>query len=93
MEAKNYICVKDSSSFVEFGNQQMSVPRSKSKIKSRKFLDLKAETVQTRKAEVGKVNLTLSGITFKYQYVCQPDGLVRFDFELLYIFYLINVCK
>ena len=91
MEAKNYVCVKDSSSFVEFGNQQMSVPRSK--IKSRKFLDLKAETVQTRKAEVGKVNLTLSGITFKYQYVCQPDGLVRFDFELLYIFYLINVCK
>ena len=54
MEAKNYVCVKDSSSFVEFGNQQMSVPRSKSKIKSRKFLDLKADTVQTRKAEVEK---------------------------------------
>ena len=77
MEAKNYICVKDSSSFVEFGNQQMSVPYSKSKIKSHKFLDLKAETVQAQKEEVGKVNLTLSGITSKYQYVCQPDGLVR----------------
>ena len=85
MEAKNYIFVKDSLFFVEFGNQHMSVPRSKSKIKSRKFLDLKAETVQARKEEVGKVNLTLSGITFKYQYVCQPDGLVSFDINSVHI--------
>ena len=76
-ESKDHIRVKDSASFVEFGNQQMSVPRSKSKLKSRTFLDLKAATVQARKAKVGKVDLCLNGITFKYQYVCQPDGMVR----------------
>ena len=78
-ESKGYIAVRDSASFVQFGNHQMSVPGPKSKLKARTFLDLKAETVQARKAEVGKVGISLSGITFKYQYVCQPDGMVRLN--------------
>ena len=75
-DSATYVDVKDSASFVEWGNHQMAVPGTKSKLESRTFLDMKAEQVEARKAEIGKV-CTLPGIKSKYQYVCQPDGKVR----------------
>ena len=75
-ESKGYIKVENSTSFVAWGNHQMSVPGPKSKLESRTFLDMKYEQVEARKAEIGKV-CTLPGIKSRYQYVCQPNGKVR----------------
>ena len=71
-----HVGVKDSQTFTDFGNQQMSVPGQKSKLKSRTFINLQPESVLSRKSEIGKV-ITLAGIKSKFHYVCQPDGKVR----------------
>ena len=80
--AVGHVGVKDSATFMELGNQQMSTPGQRSKLKSRTFLDLKPKRVLARKAEVDKV-ATLAGIKSKYQYVCQPDGKVSLAINFL----------
>ena len=71
-----YVGVKDSESFAQFGSQQMSQPGSCSKIEKREFIDMKAEEIVERKAQVGKIK-TLNGIMSKYEYICQPTGKVK----------------
>ena len=75
-ESKGYIKVENSTSFVAWGNHEMSMPGPKSELGSRIFLDMKYEDVEARKAEISKV-CTLPGIKSRYQYVCEPNGKVR----------------
>ena len=70
-----YIGVKDSSSFQQFGQQQMATPGMKSMLESQIFIDLLPEEVLQRKRTVGSVR-TLAGITSKFQYICEPSGKV-----------------
>ena len=48
-EQVGYIGVKDSSSFQQFGQQQMATPGIKSMLESRIFIDLVPEEVLQRK--------------------------------------------
>ena len=76
-ERVGYVGVRDSATFVEFGNQQLSQPGRKAKLESRLFLNLSPEKVSNRKAMIGKVG-TLTGIQSNYHYFCQPDGKVSY---------------
>ena len=82
-----YVGVTDSSSFVQFGNQQMAKPCKQAKLVCREFIDLKPEEVKERKRRIGTKVRTLSGIKSKYEYVCHTDGKVR----LICILILMNV--
>ena len=75
-EIKGYIQVENSTSFVAWGNHEMSMPGPKSELGSRIFLDMKYEDIEARKSEISKV-CTLPGIKSRYQYVCEPNGKVR----------------
>ena len=70
-----YIEVCDSESFKKFGEQQMSIPGPQSKLKFRKFFNMKPEEIMERKKKVQPVK-TLAGIKSKYQYICLPNGKV-----------------
>ena len=74
-EQVGYIGVKDSSSFQQFGQQQMATPGIKSMLESQIFIDLMLEEVLQRKTTVRPVR-TLAGIMSKFQYICEPSGKV-----------------
>ena len=89
-DAVGHVGVKDSMTFAEFGNQQMSMPGPRSKLKSRTFLDLKPEHVLARKAEISKVT-TLTGIRSKYNYVCHPDGKMSLTINILDLLVIVDM--
>ena len=74
-EHVGYVGVRDSKTFQEFGEQQMSSPGPRAKLNKRVFIDMKPEEVKERKAKVEKVK-TLHGIKSRFQYICLPDGKV-----------------
>ncbi len=74
-EQVGFIGLKDSKTFQQFGQQQMSLPGSRAKLDTREFIDMKPEEVLQRKEVVGKVK-TLNGIKSTYHYICFPDGKV-----------------
>ena len=82
-EQVGHIGVKDSATFQQFGQQQMSKPGEKAQLDTREFLNLLPEEIKERKASVGNVR-KLSGIKSKFYYICFPDGKVCFNDVFLY---------
>ena len=74
-EHADYIEVKDSDTFMRFGQQQMSQPGPRALLNNRVFINLLPEEILQRKQEVSEVR-KLSGIKSKYEYICLPDGKV-----------------
>ena len=82
-EQVGHIGVKDSATFQQFGQQQMSKPGEKAQLETREFLNLLPEEVKERKASLGQVK-TLNGIKSKFYYLCFPDGKVCFNIYFSY---------
>ena len=74
-EQDGHIEVKDSDSFMKFGQQQMSQPGPWALLNSRVFMNLLPEEALQRKQEAHEVR-KLAGIKSKYEYICLPDGKV-----------------
>ena len=74
-DAEDYIEVKNSETFVLFGEQKLSGPGPKSGISERKFYDLKKSEVDDRKSEKPDFK-TLNGIKSVFQYICKSTGQV-----------------
>ena len=67
----DYIEVKDSRSVVDFCTAHLSTPRSAAGIQARLFTDIRPEVFLKSKEEASFKVDTITGISTKYQYVCQ----------------------
>ena len=67
----DYIEVIDSKSVVHFCARHLSSPRSKTGIQARLFTDIRPVVFLQRKEQALTKVKTLSGISTKYQYVCE----------------------
>ena len=73
----DYIEVKDSASYVKFGEKFLIKPGERSGIECRTFYDLKDDDIKLRSQEVTGVK-TLTGINSVFQYIVFPSGKVMF---------------
>ena len=74
---EDYIQVKDSASYVLFGEKYLEKPGDRSGIERRTFYDLDDENIKLRSQEVTGVK-TLAGINSAFQYIVFPSGKVMF---------------
>ena len=70
-DAPDYIEIKDSASVVKYGRTFLSKPSEKSTMKARYFDDIEQDIFLERRATRKDSVKTLTGISTKFQYVCE----------------------